>query len=55
MVRNYKRKTDRANYDKDVLDQAISQVKGGTMTLYKAYKTFKIPKTTLSFERKKGH
>lgn len=53
MVRNYKRLTDNPAYSKEDMNNAVEAVKSGSLTLYRASKTFKIPKTTL-FKRVKG-
>lgn len=47
MVRNYKRKTDRASYGAEVLQQAIKLVKEKGSSIRDASKTTGVPFTTL--------
>lgn len=55
MVRKYARKTARAEaYSKDDLATAIRRIRSGEITLYRAVRLYKIPKTTL-FNRLKGN
>lgn len=50
MVRNYKRKTERASqYSQNDLQTAVAEIKRGVMTIYRAHKLYKIPKTTLFY------
>ncbi|KAJ8950035.1 hypothetical protein NQ314_008041 [Rhamnusium bicolor] len=50
MVRNYKRKTQRASqYSQDDLATAVAEIKRGVMTIYQAHKLYNIPKTTLLY------
>jgi len=47
MVRNYKRRTDRANYGVEVLQQAIKLVKENGSSIRDASKNTGVPFTTL--------
>ncbi|KAJ8946650.1 hypothetical protein NQ314_008822 [Rhamnusium bicolor] len=50
MVRNYKRKTQRASqYSQDDLATAVAEIKRGVMTIYRAQKLYNIPKTPLLY------
>lgn len=50
MVRNYHRKSNRASqYTKETLDNAVEEIKRGVLTLYRAHRTYHIPKTTLYY------
>ncbi|XP_047022728.1 MFS-type transporter clz9-like [Helicoverpa zea] len=47
MPRNYKRTTDRQEWDPDSMKKAVQAVFDGTMGYLKASKTFEVPKSTL--------
>lgn len=50
MVRNYQRKTQRASqYTKEILNNAVEEIRRGALTIYRAHKLFNIPKTTLFY------
>ncbi|KAJ3619046.1 hypothetical protein MTP99_005835 [Tenebrio molitor] len=50
MVRNYKRKSDRAtNYTKAQLQHAVAEIQRGALNIYRAHKLYQIPKTTLFY------
>lgn len=53
MVRNYKRKTNRASYSKETLDNALDEIHRGCLTLHQAAEKYEIPYSTLQ-SRKKG-
>jgi hypothetical protein len=50
MVRYYQRKTQRASqYTKEILNNAVEEIRRGALTIYRAHKLFNIPKTTLFY------
>jgi hypothetical protein len=50
MVRNYKRKSDRAtNYTKAQLQHAVAEIQRGALNIYRAHKLYQIPKITLFY------
>ncbi|KAK9687901.1 hypothetical protein QE152_g35920 [Popillia japonica] len=56
MVRNYKRKSDRAkNYNKENIAQTLIELEGGLIIVHGASKKYKIPKTTLHDHLKGKH
>ncbi|KAB0793820.1 hypothetical protein PPYR_13440 [Photinus pyralis] len=53
MPRTYIRKTKPPEYTKEDLESAVQAVKNGELTMYRAAKTYKIPKATI-YKRVKG-
>lgn len=47
MVRNYKRKTEKADYAKEDLIRAVEAIRNGQMGTLRASKVFKVPRSTI--------